>query len=81
MDTRCGNFPLSCYKLSIKNTVLYYLHLHGASKGRTFELIVKKVLSVSYCGVFLLTLAENSVRSISVGHLGLAAWQPGTRPR
>ena len=45
------------YKL--KNTVLYYLRLHRASKGLTFELIVKKVLSVSKCGVFMNTCRKH----------------------
>ena len=62
MDARLGNFPLneslSCYKLSIKNTGLYYLRLHRTSKGLTFELILIKGLSVSSYGGFINTFRK-----------------------
>ena len=67
------------YKLSIKNTVLYYLHLHGASKGRTFELIVKKSFLYRNVAFFIDTCRKK--RSIDQCRPSWIDSVAGTRPR
>ena len=60
MDTRCGNFPLfmsarvaTSYQLKTQSCIIYAYH--RASKGRTFEPIVKKSPFCIVMWRFLLT--------------------------